>query len=859
MSKKRSTLAIASGISALLLLTVASCSTQSQSPNAASTISAIVGDPAKKPVSWKFANEQEWIIDSIGRDIAEMLVFAKFHDQVNAKVLSNPIDFQTTIIDKNANKYKFRLLVPNTKTPIEYEFAIKEYTWNPENYAPFVSQLMQALQLKAAPSSDVPPEFLKALAGAEMSGLFAENERISKALSTTPLDANLHQQAALLQATFDMLELAGNFSDTRPPLNRMSAHLAIAKATNGGAQLNTPGQIADIALESMSCRDAVAIQKGDALAKTDANPDVQSWLRALKIRSSGNYRLFDEQNQTPLEASQFGMRFSNFLGSDKMLEYMSKHNCTPEVRWMRIAECGGMSVEGGHEITSRILPAELKEFYKSYNLYTKQTLNSNSAMTSELNRMPTRCLSTQSGSPQLVALSWDDVAAYHARHIVAAADSLYDFNAHSYGVPEEAKQVLEGNAKLLSGMMLYPLTLISVRDNENQKEAHAKFLSGAEQIIIDHPELMTGWAWGNAKVSAAAEKPPAVLTHPELWFDPPYPTGTAYYYDHRKRYLENCKPDLAELTQLRKICPLQSAICTDWTKKKYGEHPTSDQLREGFGDLVNYDLHVMRETADGDYNSPAKYEQQMEKLAKLSPNDYFGLAYYCVRQGEPEKAKGYFLTAIEKAENPVMSSNGCEWIVGYLYDHGDKAKAMEIANNAAEVYSQGGLTTLAKLYERMGDLQKAEEYFLKSKERYADSRDEIGFYTRNATKDKRYAAESERLLKKDFPTGLKRIELAQLKSPPKAGVVITESNFFAEKCGLKLDCVVEGLNGYFADNSAQYDIVRDLTIAPAMKAIFWDGQKHNEVAVETVCTNKMGIQMEDYNGSSPAPAAANPK
>jgi hypothetical protein len=850
MSKLNTKLILAAGIGAIVLLSTTACLSQTQNSNdAAKRADTSTTAPVSSHASWKFANEQEWIVDSIGRDIAEMLVFAKYHNDPSTKISAEALDFHTTTIDLKANKYKFDFTLPHSKTATPYEFVLNNYVWDPANYKPFVSELMQTLQLKPDTTSAAPANFLKVLAGAEMSGMFSENERISKALSATPLDANLHEQAALLQATFDMLELAMGLSDTRPPLNRMCAHLAIAQATDDGSGFSVIGKIADIALESLSCRDGVAAEQCDVLAKTQKDAIVQSWLRAIKIRSTGDYRLFDEKNQTQIEASQFGMRFANSLNPDKTLEYISKHHCTPQGRWMRITMCSGTTVSSGHQVDAKILPVELSDFASDYKLYNKQALGDRNSLISELNKTPTRCLSDRNGTPQLIALSWDDIAAYHARHILAAAYKAYDFYAHKYGVPEIADATIAQNTMLLSGMTLFPLTLIQVDKDDKHKATTDTFFNGMQQLFLTQPELVPAWAWERSKYLAAEMKPPVVLLKSELWFSPPCPMGTAFYFLHR-RTIDNYKPDLAELTRLRAICPLDNSIARDWTKKKYGEHPNSDQLREGYGALADFDLSVMRSIANGDYDSPEKYEAQMEKIAKLSPNDYLTLGQYCSRHNQPEKAKLYYLEGIEKAEDSVAASNQSDWVVTYLFNHGEKDKALKIAQNAAEVYSLSGLECLARLYERMGYLKQAEELFVKSNKRYDNAGGLLTFYIRNAEKNKGYSDESERLLKeKYFPDGLKKLEIAKLKTPPKAGNLITSSNDYVKALGMKPGCVIVGINDYAADNGNQLATLRQLKLDPDIKTTFWDGHQYKEVVVDTTMNQSyhgLGVNAKKY-------------
>ncbi len=800
-----------------------------------------------KPTFWRWRDEQEWIVDTVGKDIAEMIVYAKYHSDPTVKLSASSLKFQTTTVDAKTNKYKFQLTLPGQTEAISHEFTLNGYIWSPATYQPFVKQLMETLKLKADQTSVTPENYLKILSDADMAELFAENDRISKALSETPLDPCLHEQAALLQATFDMLELAGNYSDTRAPLNRISAHLAIAETLNGSNSLTLAGKIADIALESMSCRDGVAVSKNVDLAKLQTDEIVKSWLRALNIRSSGDYRIFDEKKQTQLEASQFGMRYASLLTVDKTLDYVSAHKCTPAIRWMRIAMCGQGSVASGHAVDSQIIPAELAAFSDDYKLYNKQSISPQS-LESELNKTSTRCLINDNGTYKLVVLSWGDVAAYHARHVLNGVAQAYGFYEYRYGVKEMAAATLKKSTDLLGKLTLFPMVLIDVQRDHEHKELNDKFDQGMEKLFVEHPEQIQAYPWVYAKLLGKNSAPPVVLqTPPELWFSPYCPMGTAYYFAHRL-YLDNCKPDLAELTRLRTLCPLEEGICWQWIEKKYGKNPTSAQLREGYGKLVDYDLNAMRHCSYGDYDDPSKYEETLTKIAAIDPDNFFDLGYYFAQHNMPEKASKYYQDGIDKAQDAVLVANKSSWLVNYLYNKGEKEKALSIAKSAAEVYSMGGLCCLADLYDRMGELSKAEQLYIDANERYDNDAPLVGFYFRHADKNKKYADESARLLKKHFPTGLQHIDLAKLSSPPKAGVKILEGEKFTDSLGLLKNYIVVGLNEYKTDNMKQYGIVRKLTLNPSIKATFWDGKTYKQVVVKTVSGNLLGLTLADYTG-----------
>lgn len=183
----------------------------------------------QRPAEWKLQNEQEWIVDGVGRDVAEMLLFAKCAKDGKAKLSSGDINFTTKTMNLGTNSYSYKLDCKSSDTSIDYAFTLQDYAWSPKNYEPFAMQIMSALKLKASAPSAIPEDFLKNVAQAEFPALFKENVRISQALSANPVDPSLHEQAAMLQGAFNMLETCGMYSDTRAPLNRMSAHLAMAK------------------------------------------------------------------------------------------------------------------------------------------------------------------------------------------------------------------------------------------------------------------------------------------------------------------------------------------------------------------------------------------------------------------------------------------------------------------------------------------------------------------------------------------------------------------------------------------------------------------------------------------------------
>src|SRR6185369_14779354 len=72
--------------------------------------------------------------------------------------------------------------------------------------------------------------------------LVREDKRISQALTQSPLDAELHEEAALLIGSFALRHAAACFYDVRKELSRMTVHLAMAHVLS-----DTRGSCGDLA------------------------------------------------------------------------------------------------------------------------------------------------------------------------------------------------------------------------------------------------------------------------------------------------------------------------------------------------------------------------------------------------------------------------------------------------------------------------------------------------------------------------------------------------------------------------------------------------------------------------------------
>ncbi len=581
------------------------------------------------------------------------------------------------------------------------------------------------------------------------------------------------------------------------------------------------GQLADVALELMSVRDGMVLDKLDQMQKQASDATTQSWLRALSIRDNHDCRVYNEKEHTGVEESQYILRFSNDRSSAEMLEYVIKTHKTMPIALMRIIANNCTSVEEGHAVLTRIVPAEFDAYMQDYIAYNKAKPTDPGKLLEELNLTPKRCLTSATDGPiQLNVISWDDIAAFHCRHLLNATCMEYYFYQHSYGVPELAKKTIEQTKQVFAKVDLRPFALAQFK---LEKQEIAEVIKAGQDILLRSPELVTSGNWQSLRELAKQDENKIAIVGPEKWFEPAVPMGTAYFFGSRNDF-PNSKHDLATLTKMREYCPFLYELNYDWALKKYGEHPTGDQFAEAFGKQVNYSVSALQVVAFGEEHKPEKYIPLKEKIAEIEPEAYFDLGAYCVMHNRPDQAAKYFEQGVKQSKNAVLVANQCSWLINYRFDHNQKNKAKELAEFAGEVFSYGGLNALARYSERAGDVQSAEKAYRDISERYDKNKELIAFLLRNASKNPKYAKEGQELAKPIFPEGMKKIRLAELTKAPTGGLLVTDPDRFADDSPLKKGVVIVGTNGYQVSNQAQYDVARNMVDGNILTAIFWGRQ-----------------------------------
>jgi hypothetical protein len=827
-------------VAAILLTTIPSASAVTP-PTTAGTGASITAPPP-----WKYKNQEEWMAANTMQDIAEMLTFAAAQNKKRT-FAPQDLEFSAKQIDAESQKYSYSVKSPELPEPLTGELTFKKCLLDTNTYAEFAQKLVEAMKLTPQDSTNLPSatELLEELSKNTSETLHAQNERVSKALTQTPLSAGLHEQAAMVVSTFSLLDMSTSFYDKSAWQSRMAAHLGIARALRGASTSPFIGKLAEASLCGQSSRDTEATERVAALEPAATTENEKSWVRTVKLVATNDPRVFPKSGFTPVEEYQYAMRLAFFHDGDRVAEYMTSRHYQPNIQWLRLINNGRTSVGVGHMFTASHFPAEIADFAKDYKLWMNSEFNTAKDIAAEANREPTRCMTGKEGQYALSAISWPDVASWHQRQICAGFLHSYYFQNSAYAVKENAKEIVEVGKKTLSDFRLYPFVALPWIDS---KEIDTPLMvTRAVDTVKNAPYLVPPLPWtGSSRVEEEEAKTKGLKELARQWFGSRPLFGTAYMFSLYWEDLDSKKLDVATLQKLRDIAIYNRHVCTAYAMEKYGHYPTGEQWEEAYGKMIEFDETARWRAAYGDFDTPEKFIARMEKICVTDkPDHYFSLAKYCWNMGRKEDTAKYFQLGMMSDADDIGKANVARWWVLHLYDTGRKKEAQETAEFAAAVYSHGGLKSMAFLLERQNKLPQAEEYYKKIQKRYDADLPLYMFYRRHEKTNPQYKQLAADYIKKKYNGEFQPDSPPADNSAPKDGAIITNAQYLARHFGLKKGDIITGFNGYRIKNMEEKYAIEELTLGELAKVTYWDGKAYKHVNIPTL-DNKIGIDMDNY-------------
>jgi tetratricopeptide (TPR) repeat protein len=714
-----------------------------------------------------------------------------------------------------------------------HDFTLSGSPWEPGAYLTWAQPLAAAWKVTPTPAPEgvmTDDQLTAMLAEPTMKNFLQANGELSAALTQSPANAGLHDEAALLLVALAWSEAAGNFSDPRELLNGACAQLAMAEVLRGGAPAGTAGQLAETTLLVLTGREAEADKKLDALAATANLPQAtQEWVTALRLANFNDWRKFmPGADASLLWRRTYYWAVTENVSPDAGLQYYAGLAEHPEPDWARIALGRPFSVGVGNTFTSQGLKDETAELKQLILAVEPEAARDKSGKAAEKFLNEEHTGPWQDGRLEVVTHGmW---GARAQRHLLAMTAETYYHLEDMLGVPEEAAQLRQQFADPLArDLRLGPFLSYHLAANQQEYDAA---MNAAAALLRAHPE------WASARNWLEIRTKPNHWTYRDIapdyaaWFHPWLPSGTTYDTVNRLTFPEMDHESVETFQKWQQLAPLKPSIALGLLCLQFGENPTPEQATAALTPMREYNLALALKVADASVNDPVQYKQAMQMACALDPQQYMELGRVLEDAGHFDEAAIAYQQAVDSAPDRVGVANEMEFLVNYYYDHGQPDLAMKTAQMAADVYSCGGLEVLARLYTRMGKYAMALDISNEMKERYGRRDFDVVVYETwaKSTGEAEPAREAEERMKEIFPNGVEPVKLTDLAQAPAPtdGVQLLEESYFTDHNGLKKGDVVVGINGQRVHNFEQYCTALDLPLKVEYDVIYWHEGQYGE-------------------------------
>ncbi|MDR1190218.1 MAG: hypothetical protein LBK60_00955 [Verrucomicrobiales bacterium] len=793
-----------------------------------------------------YRNEQAWMAGQIAECIAAL-----------GDVAAGQPDLAPTMMPGNDSA----VTVVHRGAMVDLDLA--DGIWEPATWAPWATAVFPpASATGAAGALTAAREAAAELLDPRLPNLLAQHRAASALLNEQPTSADAHTRAALLLGVIALNDYAGHFHDDRRAINRMVAHLAIARAL--GADAADPAARLAEALRLTLCGlETRALAAAEQLG--DDTP-AGAWRALLKWRNTNDWRDGRAQAAAGPPALQYEyLRALTVAVDDDYAQDFAKEIALPEdATWCRAGRGWAFSQSALELEQNECATATLAFNYAPF-------------LTGDADdwRWVRAYLQTPDGPPVSVdeptgrltvaVAGANFFANYHQRHLMEAYRRQHNFLDRSIAVREEADEFAADIARLPEEFFYQPFLArwIIRADDEHAAQravANQKCFVASNQ----HPELLTPRLWAALARNRAGKPfdPPVSLPDLGGWFTPEVPAGTAYDIGRRLADIGVGRGNaLAWRQELRGMAPYNYAYLLHSVKLD-NRHAYANLdpalLLAWMEPLTHYYNDAVHDLAWGYSMNPQKFEETINRMTEVTPDYYLDLGYYFSQKGPAEKAEKYYLLAYAKARNRIGVANKMGWLIRRLYDRGDKPKAREIAQYGAEIYSASGLANYARLLEREGEWAAALETWQRRDTRYYPGQTggaDACLMRMHAAAPKQAAQLGfDQLLARAFPQGLQKVTLRDFTAPPTDGVRFKTTNQALRQFGLDQGMVIVALDGWRTDNTQQYTLVRQMSEEERLDLIVWDGAAYRAKAGH-VKGRMFGVKLENQRTDESAPAA----
>jgi|GEM_PF-2628327 len=797
-----------------------------------------------------YQTENNWLATVISREIADMSLITAQPDQPPRDLkVKAVVDPGKPLVHVEMNGLNDDPLVCDL-TP--------SFAWDPEGYAPLARKLLgNTPGYPPVPDSDATDvlSHLLTLTGPEIA---IEDIRLSDFLQHHPASAQAHEAAALVLTALALRENAGGFSDNRNLLSRATAQLAVAQALRGDQAATWPGLIADAAIRTLAGREMDALGLLDSLTgRSDCPRSAQTWITALRLLAKQDWRVAQVTASSPLLLK---IAWFQILGNDLSDTVATRwlSNVVPDFRitnaaqstlsdnpekavpdWGRavIAMNNWIAVQNSNEYTSANMPREFTELEEVLKIEKSETVNENDLAATFAEGENSTVSFDANHHPVVHVIGAGSFKGTTRRHLFNDIKFAYDGISRGLG--------LQGDAEAFRAQMDVQFRGVPQYNLERNP-------TGPYDIAEVPVDLAGGLHAPGLR---------------ESFYTPPVPFGTVHDIGHRLGMIDQIEQkkypspadDYKKLEEkLAQLLPdqRQDAISA-WTKEQnahpevhFPQEPTAlarellklapdqyalatdcvfpEHLLAYAEPFLAYNMRSMDRIEILDYKlTDADREKILTYHVALEPDAYFSLASLLRKKGRYDEAAVMDRKAFAEGYDVVLKSNSVAPLVDYDFTHGLTDEALSVAQKAAEVYSQQGMSTYVALLGKLGRFDEAEVLSTQIRDRYNDNSAQVELY---AAHPDHFPEKCESARKDLFPDGLIRVELADFKDKPARGCQIGQSPEI-ETDQLKPNDIIVALDGYKVGSMRQYFFIRALTSDPHMDLIVWRENKYIEVKI----------------------------
>jgi tetratricopeptide (TPR) repeat protein len=548
------------------------------------------------------------------------------------------------------------------------------------------------------------------------------------------------------------------------------------------------------------------------------------------MRLTGDYRIGEKTAQPTLleERECFGAEYA-YRSCQLAWRHRPKAKAWQNLTdWTRLANTEAVhhadepGVRVGHELLKLGLPAELREIQSVWAEEGWGKLSPNQFQ-AFLNTPPQRCVGGSADRPQLQVLGKGLWGAFLQRQLCHTMKADHHFLHRIYASPDEASAYRSQANKLASQLLLYPFLLRQMAPTE---DLYRQAQEGSMKVIRSNPQSVPAgvWNWVCYETDFCPIYVPGGPAWVNEWHRYNPPSGTAYDVHPRMNHpsLTGRKDFVEQMRTWQAQAPHNRILYTHLMRilREKGTPLSKPEMLQILGPVMEYDADAVFRLATETATTPTEYLEYLERAARLNPRYSLKLLEAYRDQNNPGEHEAAFVRWIDTDPDPVQVANVAHEMIEYWEQSGQKTKATQLAERAAQAGSLSGLCAKGHLLERRGQPEQALPYYQEVYRRYENAGPMLGCLKRMAVKNPVYQDKFRQAVEQSL-NALTPFQKPSDSAPPQRGVTPRDP----EVGGLESSDIIVAVRGYQVTNQDHYVALRDMQVfEPFSLVVYRRGQ-----------------------------------